>query len=276
MSQILPSQDELLAHAAAEPAFAAWLQGHGPLQHSAETRAAVFRTAHQLVQAGLQPDLGSVYQLFRALDRLTASALRIVVHMTYARRIRLDGQPLQAEDFKTQPEGPHRRSPEHGPGLRRLSGTQRPDRQDSRLADGPGPLRGRHRRAERPHRQPAPGAGARLCRRRGRAEPLAAGLLRLRPGPQRRTGGATGQPRESAYRRRYRRGRLPRLRRIAVCAHAAARRDPGGVPLRWCRRGTARQRLDSALVASRGLRGGAAGDDRQWPAHRAAHRTGHP
>lgn len=25
MSQILPSQDELLAHAAAEPAFAAWL-----------------------------------------------------------------------------------------------------------------------------------------------------------------------------------------------------------------------------------------------------------
>lgn len=105
MSQILPSQDELLAHAAAEPAFAAWLQGHGPLQHSAETRAAVFRTAHQLVQAGLQPDLASVYQLFRALDRLTASALRIVVHMTYARRIRLDGQPLQAEDFKTQPEG---------------------------------------------------------------------------------------------------------------------------------------------------------------------------
>ncbi|WP_236495983.1 hypothetical protein, partial [Escherichia coli] len=83
------SQDELLAHAAAEPAFAAWLQGHGPLQHSAETRAAVFRTAHQLVQAGLQPDLASVYQLFRALDRLTASALRIVVHMTYARRIRL-------------------------------------------------------------------------------------------------------------------------------------------------------------------------------------------
>ncbi|WP_162959553.1 hypothetical protein, partial [Pseudomonas aeruginosa] len=66
MSQILPSQDELLAHAAAEPAFAAWLQGHGPLQHSAETRAAVFRTAHQLVQAGLQPDLASVYQLFRA------------------------------------------------------------------------------------------------------------------------------------------------------------------------------------------------------------------
>ena len=64
-------------------------KGHGPLQHSAETRAAVFRTAHQLVQAGLQPDLASVYQLFRALDRLTASALRIVVHMTYARRIRV-------------------------------------------------------------------------------------------------------------------------------------------------------------------------------------------
>ena len=80
-------------------------------------------------------------------------------------------------------------------------------------------------------------------RRRGRAEPLAAGLLRLRPGPNDDTGGATGQPRESIPPAVSPRGGLLRLRRIAVCAHAAARRDPGGVPLRWCCRGTARQRL---------------------------------
>lgn len=60
MSQILPSQDELLAHAAAEPAFAAWLQGHGPLQHSAETRAipksSPLETLQQAVRAVLDGD----------------------------------------------------------------------------------------------------------------------------------------------------------------------------------------------------------------------------
>jgi len=105
MSQILPSPDELAAHAAEQPAFAEWLSGYGPLEHSALTQAAVFRVAHQLVQAGLQPDLASVYRMFRALDRLTCAGLWLVVHMTYARRVRLDGSPLQAEDFKASPEG---------------------------------------------------------------------------------------------------------------------------------------------------------------------------
>src|SRR5690606_19244465 len=67
--------------------------------------AAVFRMAHQLVQAGLQQDLASVYRLLQGLDRLAAAGLWLVVHMTYARRVRLDGAPLQAEDFKAQPEG---------------------------------------------------------------------------------------------------------------------------------------------------------------------------
>jgi len=105
MSQILPSPEELAAHAAVEPEYARWLRGRGPLQHSPQTQAAVFRVAHQLVQYGLQPDLASVYRLFGALDRLTCAGLWLVAHMTYARRVRLDGAPLQAEDFKAQPEG---------------------------------------------------------------------------------------------------------------------------------------------------------------------------
>ena len=105
MSQILPSPEELAAHAAAEPEYARWLQGRGPLQHSVQTQAAVFRVAHQLVQYGRQPDLASVYRLFGALDRLTCAGLWLVAHMTYARRVRLDGAPLQPEDFKAQPEG---------------------------------------------------------------------------------------------------------------------------------------------------------------------------
>ena len=104
MSQILPSQDELLAHAAAEPAFAAWLQGHGPLQHSAETRAAVFRTAHQLVRrAATGP--GQRLPAVPRLDRLTASALRIVVHMTYARRIAWTASRCRPRISRHSPRG---------------------------------------------------------------------------------------------------------------------------------------------------------------------------
>ncbi|MNF32686.1 Xylulose-5-phosphate phosphoketolase [compost metagenome] len=105
MPQLLPSASELAAHALAEPGFAAWQQGYGPVQHSPETRAAVFRMAHQLVQAGQQPDLASVYALLRALDRLNAAGLWLVVHMTYARRVRLDGVALEPDDFKARPEG---------------------------------------------------------------------------------------------------------------------------------------------------------------------------
>ncbi|MNF33647.1 Xylulose-5-phosphate phosphoketolase [compost metagenome] len=105
MSQLLPSAEELQAHALAEPSFAEWLAGRGPLEHTPTTQAAVFRLAHQLVQAGRQPDLASVYRLFQALDRLTCAGLWLVVHMTYARRVHLDGSELLAEDFKARPEG---------------------------------------------------------------------------------------------------------------------------------------------------------------------------
>lgn len=105
MTQVFPSAEELAQHASVQPTFAAWQRGHGPLQHSLQTSAAVYRIAHQLVQAGLQPDVASVYQQFYALDRLTAAGLWLVVHMTYAQRVRLDGQPLSVEDFKPVPEG---------------------------------------------------------------------------------------------------------------------------------------------------------------------------
>ncbi|VXB72406.1 Phosphoketolase [Pseudomonas sp. 8AS] len=105
MSQIIPSIAELTEHALHEPAFAEWQRGYGPVQHSPATQAAVYRLAHQLVQAGRQPDLASVYRFLRALDRLNAAGLWLVVHMTYARRVRVDGTALSAEDFKAQPEG---------------------------------------------------------------------------------------------------------------------------------------------------------------------------
>jgi phosphoketolase len=105
MTQLFPNASELAEHARSEPLFARWQQGYGPIQHSPQTAAAVYRTAKLLVQSGLQPDLQTVYQRFIALDRLTAAGLWLVVHMTYARRVRLDGEALQAEDFKPVPEG---------------------------------------------------------------------------------------------------------------------------------------------------------------------------
>lgn len=105
MTQLLPDAASLSRHAQDCPEFALWQQGHGPVQHSPQSAAAVYRLAHQLVQSGRQPDLPSVYRLLRALDVLTAAGLWLVVHMTYAQRVRLDGEPLQPEDFKKTPEG---------------------------------------------------------------------------------------------------------------------------------------------------------------------------
>lgn len=92
-------------HAAAEPAFARWRAGYGPIQHHSDTQALVMAMAADLVARELQPDVVTVYDLLHDLDRLTAAAMWVVVHMTYAQRVRIDGQPLQAEDFKEKPEG---------------------------------------------------------------------------------------------------------------------------------------------------------------------------
>ena len=105
MHQILPSLADLTEHAKIEPAFAHWQKGYGPIEHAAETQAAVYRLAHQLVQAGTQPDLATVYRKMSALDKITAAGMSLVVHMTYARKVHLDGSDLTADDFKVQPEG---------------------------------------------------------------------------------------------------------------------------------------------------------------------------
>ena len=105
MNQLLPSLAELDRHAESQPDFARWRAGYGPFEHALETQAAVFRLAHQLVQAKLQPEVASVYRLLQAIDRIGSAGLWLVVHMTYARRVRLDGAALLAEDFKPSPEG---------------------------------------------------------------------------------------------------------------------------------------------------------------------------
>ena len=82
-----------------------WQKGYGPIQHSPETQRLIEHLALQLVLAGKQPNEEAVYEKLIALDHLTAAGMWLVVHMTYANKVHLDGADLTADDFKKQPEG---------------------------------------------------------------------------------------------------------------------------------------------------------------------------
>src|SRR5690554_1207187 len=82
-----------------------WQAGYGPIRHSEQTRERITALASQLVASGRVEDEEQFYAMLVAADRLTCAGMTVVAHMTYARRVDLDGQPLAAEDFKPVPEG---------------------------------------------------------------------------------------------------------------------------------------------------------------------------
>ncbi len=86
--------------------FARWAEGFGAVRHDDETQLRVRRLIHEVAledeSAGARAD---VWRLFAAADRLASAAMWLVVHMSYARRVRLDGEPAQATDLKETPEG---------------------------------------------------------------------------------------------------------------------------------------------------------------------------
>src|SRR5690606_37970412 len=61
--------------------------------------------AERLVSQGRVPDAAFVFDVLAAADRLANAAMWLVVHMTYAQRVYLDGRPLQVEDIKVSPQG---------------------------------------------------------------------------------------------------------------------------------------------------------------------------
>jgi phosphoketolase len=89
----------------ADPAAARWAKGHGAIRHAAQTRARVASLAERLSREGARGDGVAFFDVLAALDRVTSAAMWLVVHETYARRVRLDGAPLAAADFKPSPEG---------------------------------------------------------------------------------------------------------------------------------------------------------------------------
>ena len=82
-----------------------WCSGWGPLCRQPQTIERVRDLIARLVADGRLADQAQGLELLRSADRLTSMALSLVAHMTYARRIDLDGGELAAEDFKAVPEG---------------------------------------------------------------------------------------------------------------------------------------------------------------------------
>ncbi|MCD9029030.1 xylulose 5-phosphate 3-epimerase [Luteimonas sp. BDR2-5] len=84
---------------------ARWRAGHGPIVHRADTVERIDALLARLLADGRLAAADDAYALLAAADRLTCTAMNVVAHMTYARRIDLSGAPLAAADFKPTPEG---------------------------------------------------------------------------------------------------------------------------------------------------------------------------
>lgn len=104
-----PLQRQIEAEAARrraqDPLFAQWAAGYGVIGHDALTQTRVHALIRTLVADRVLPDAETGYRRLIATDRLASAALWLVVHMTYAKRVKLDGTPLDSTDFKPHPEG---------------------------------------------------------------------------------------------------------------------------------------------------------------------------
>lgn len=96
---------EAAQHRSKDLNFSRWADGQGVIQHTPETQLAVYELATQLLEDGLISHRNQCYAMLEALDCLTNMAMWLVVHMTYSKKVYLDGRPIQAEDFKTDPQG---------------------------------------------------------------------------------------------------------------------------------------------------------------------------
>ncbi|UZE94514.1 phosphoketolase family protein [Alkalimarinus alittae] len=85
--------------------FARWAKGYGVICHSDITQVRVFDLCQQLICSGRYERLEDVLAVFEAADRITSAAMWLVVHMTYANSVYLDGRPLSNVDFKENPQG---------------------------------------------------------------------------------------------------------------------------------------------------------------------------
>ncbi len=82
------------------PSFVLWTKGLGVIKHTHQTQQALLTELYQA-----QISIDDILPLLLACDRLCSQAMWLVVHMTYAKNIKLNGSTLQAQDFKQDPQG---------------------------------------------------------------------------------------------------------------------------------------------------------------------------
>lgn len=87
------------------PDLARWAQGCGVIAHTDETRIRIERLADELVRRGSAPSRAWVFDTLAAADRIASAGMWVVAHMTYASVVDLSGRALEADEFKTAPEG---------------------------------------------------------------------------------------------------------------------------------------------------------------------------
>lgn len=85
--------------------FATWAAGTEVIKHSDEIQCQVYELVEHLVLQGAVKDYQTAYQMLIAADTLCSAAMWLVVHMTYAQNVYLDGRELSEADFKPTPEG---------------------------------------------------------------------------------------------------------------------------------------------------------------------------
>ena len=90
---------------AKNPDFAAWAEGYSAIRHQAETQLRIYDMYQALTARHVTGDGVPFFRMLSALDRVTSAAMWLVAHMTYAKHVHLDGRPLQAGDFKSNPQG---------------------------------------------------------------------------------------------------------------------------------------------------------------------------
>lgn len=88
-----------------DPSFAQWAAGYGVISHNDLTQVRVYEMADYLKIRGRVQDVAEVFQILAAADRIASAAMWLVVHMTYARSVYIDGRDLAVDDFKLHPEG---------------------------------------------------------------------------------------------------------------------------------------------------------------------------
>ena len=87
------------------PSFGRWAEGYGVIQHRDETQVRVFDLCQQLLCTGRFKQIDEVLEILSAADRLASAAMWLVVHMTYSNRVDFSGSALDADDFKSNPQG---------------------------------------------------------------------------------------------------------------------------------------------------------------------------